>query len=57
MKEIKLLGVLLYSSIIRLILTIPTAVSYILYKAEAIIRIVRKTIDSLIQNIESEFLK
>jgi hypothetical protein len=48
---------LIFSVIIHGILTIPYAISYLLYVAEKIIMIFRKTIESFIEYTENELKK
>mgnify|MGYP000411572697 FL=1 len=56
MKELKLVKVLLISVILQLLLLAPRIVNWVLKFLETLIKILRKTIESLIENSKKEIL-
>tara|TARA_R110002050_G_scaffold228195_4_gene363828 strand:+ start:467 stop:640 length:174 start_codon:yes stop_codon:yes gene_type:complete len=56
MKELKLVKVLLVSVILQLLLLAPRIANWVLKFLETLIKILRKTIESLIENSKKEIL-
>ena len=56
MKELKLVKVLLISVILQLLLLAPRIANWVLKFLETLIKILRKTIESLIENSKKEIL-